>query len=289
MQTERIKLSRLKVNENNPRTISKEKFEKLVDSILVFPNMLSVRPIVVDEEYRALGGNMRTEALREIGKMSLDAILERLYSMRDYNDLPEFDKENLIGFWKAWLSDKVVDIVNVKGFSDEEKRQFIIKDNLGYGEWDWDILSNEWDEELLSDWGVDIPIVWDKPEEKKETQTERLSKIEYNGLYYEPKNIPNINLSDCINLDKFNSKINALDEYGLTEEQKDVLKLFAYRFIKIDFEAVANYYAFNATEEEQKAMERLRLVLTDNGTNGFIEDDMLRILKSDINYIKEDE
>lgn len=157
MQTERIKLSRLKVNENNPRTISKDKFEKLVDSILVFPNMLSVRPIVVDEEYRALGGNMRTEALREIGKMSLDAILERLDSMRDYNDLPGFDKENLIGFWKAWLSDNVVDVVNVKGFSDEEKRQFIIKDNLGYGEWDWDMLSNEWDVDQLKDWGVDLP------------------------------------------------------------------------------------------------------------------------------------
>lgn len=174
MQTERIKLSMLKVNENNPRTISNEKFEKLVDSILVFPNMLSVRPIVVDEEYRALGGNMRTDALREIGKMSLDAILERLDSMRDYNDLPEFDKENLIGFWKAWLSDEVVDVVNVNGFSDEEKRQFIIKDNLGYGEWDWDILSNEWDVDQLKDWGVDIPSVWDEPEEKKETQTETI-------------------------------------------------------------------------------------------------------------------
>lgn len=173
MQTERIKLSMLKVNENNPRTISKEKFEKLVDSILVFPNMLSVRPIVVDEEYRALGGNMRTEALREIGKMSLDAILERLDSMRDYNDLPEFDKENLIGFWKVWLSDNVVDVVNVKGFSDEEKRQFIIKDNLGYGEWDWDMLSNDWDVEQLKDWGVDFPEYFN--ENETETQTKDIS------------------------------------------------------------------------------------------------------------------
>lgn len=170
MHTERIKLSRLKVNENNPRTISKEKFDKLVDSILVFPNMLSVRPIVVDEEYHALGGNMITEALREIGKISLDAIVERLNSMREYNDLPEFDKENLIGFWKAWLSDKVVDVVNVKGFSDEEKRQFVIKDNLGYGEWDWDMLSNEWDVEQLKDWGVDLPDDFSVEGENNEVQ-----------------------------------------------------------------------------------------------------------------------
>lgn len=173
MQTERIKLSMLKVNENNPRTISKEKFEKLVDSILVFPNMLSVRPIVVDEEYRALGGNMRTEALREIGRMSIDAIVERLDSMKDYNDLPWFDKENLIGFWKAWLSDNVVDVVNVKGFSDEEKRQFIIKDNLGYGEWDWDALANDWDVEQLKDWGVDLPEYFN--ENETETQTKDIS------------------------------------------------------------------------------------------------------------------
>lgn len=173
MKAERIKLSRLKVNENNPRTISKDKFEKLVDSILVFPNMLSVRPIVVDEEYRALGGNMRTEALREIGRMSLDAIVERLDSMKDYNDLPGFDKENLIGFWKAWLSDNVVDVVNVKGFSDEEKRQFIIKDNLGYGEWDWDALDNDWDVEQLKDWGVDLPEYFN--ENETGTQTKDIS------------------------------------------------------------------------------------------------------------------
>ena len=75
------------------------------------------------------------------------------------------------------------------------------------------------------------------------------------------------------------AKVAALDEYELTEEQKGVLKLFAYRFIKIDFERVANYYAFNATDEEKKAIERLRLVLVDNGINGFIEDDMLRVLE----------
>ena len=72
--------------------------------------------------------------------------------------------------------------------------------------------------------------------------------------------------------------IKALDEYNLTKEQKKILKMFAYRFIKIDFESVANYHSFNANEDEQKAIERLRLVLTDDGSNGFIEDDLLRLL-----------
>ena len=83
-------------------------------------------------------------------------------------------------------------------------------------------------------------------------------------------------------MDKFNAKLEALNEYDLTDKQREVLKLFAYRFIKIDFESVANYYAFNATEEEKKAIERLRLVLVDNGERGFIEDDMLQILNAEI-------
>ena len=85
---------------------------------------------------------------------------------------------------------------------------------------------------------------------------------------------------DCINLDKFKKKISALDEFELTDEQKEVLKWFAYRFIKIDFQSVADYYQHNATEAEQKAIERLRLVLTDDSVNGFIEDDLLKILQS---------
>lgn len=118
--------------------------------------------------------------------------------------------------------------------------------------------------------------------EPSKSKTEALSELAYNSCYYEPKEKPTLTLSECVDLGKFNAKVKALDEYGLTEEQKEVLKIFAYRFIKIDFESVANYYAYNATEEEKKAIERLRLVLVDNGENGFIEDDMLRILNAGI-------
>ena len=123
---------------------------------------------------------------------------------------------------------------------------------------------------ILTNWGVEIP-------QKK--NTEILSDLVYDPMYYEPVETPDIKLDDCLDLEKFNAKIKALDEYDLSKKQKDTLKMFAYRFIKIDFESVANYYQFNATEEEKKALERLRLVLTDNGVNGFIQDDLLRIYK----------
>lgn len=124
------------------------------------------------------------------------------------------------------------------------------------------------------DWDVDGD---NNNDDYKKSATEMLSGLEYDPLYYQPTKKPALKLEDCINYDKFNAKVKALDEYDLPEEMKQTLKMFAYRFLKIDFEAVANYYYFNATEEEQKAIERLRLVLTDNGLNGFIEDDMLRL------------
>jgi len=232
MKVEKKEINKLKPNPDNPRTISKDKFKKLVKSIKEFPEMLKIRPIVVDENFIVLGGNMRLQALKKLG------IKETHY-------------------------------IQEKDLTPEQKEQFIIKDNVGFGEWDWDMLANEWDVSKLDDWAVNVPTI---------KNTELLSELKYDPLYYEPEEQPNMKLSDCINLNKYNDKIKALDEYNLTKEQKEVLKMFTYRFIKIDFESVANYYYFNASAEEQKAIERLRLVLTDNGQNGFIEDDLLRIL-----------
>ena len=232
MKIEKIKTSKLKSNPNNPRTINKVNFKKLKNSIKEFPKMLELRPIVVDENYMVLGGNMRLEALKDLG-------IKDVYCVQE------------------------------KTLTQIQKDQFIIKDNVGYGDWNFDILANEWEIEDLEDWGVNVPSI---------KNTELLSNLKYDPLYYEPKEIPNIELEDCVNLEKFNKKLEALDEYNLTDEQKRVLKLFVYRFIKIDFESVANYYFFNAGEEEKKAIERLRLVLTDNGMNGFIEDDLIKIL-----------
>lgn len=117
------------------------------------------------------------------------------------------------------------------------------------------------------DWGVTPP----------DTETKRLSTLEFSGMYYEPKEQPKLSLSDCVDFEKYNAKVEVIESSSLSREMKDVMRLFAYRFLKINFEAVANYYAFNATEEEKRVIERLRMVLVDGSIDGFFEDDLIRI------------
>ena len=155
-------------------------------------------------------------------------------------------------------------------FTEDQFKQACIVANNSGGANDWDILnSDSWETTKLIEWGLKVPTI---------KNTELLSGLKYEPLHFEPTEKPEVKLIDCVDLDKFNDKIKALDEYKLTKEQKEVLKIFAYRFIKIDFEQVANYYYFNAGDEEQKAIERLRLVLTDNGIKGFIDDDLIKLL-----------
>lgn len=118
-----IKLTTIKSNPNNPRVIRDEKFKKLVKSIEEFPKMMALRPMVVNEEMVVLGGNMRLKALKELG----------------YKEVPD-----------EWVK-------SAKDLTEDEIRRFIIADNVGFGEHDWEMLANEWDVEELSDWGLDIP------------------------------------------------------------------------------------------------------------------------------------
>ena len=231
MQVKKVKISEIKTNPKNPRLIKNDKFRKLVKSIEEFPQMLELRPIVVDENNIVLGGNMRLKACIEVG-------LKEIY------------------------------IVQAAELTEDQKDEFIVKDNVGFGEWDWDLLANEWNTDKLDEWGLDLPV---------NSATEDLSNVQFEDVYYIPEEKPNISLIDCVDLTKFNQKIKLINDSKLNEEQKNILTLFAYRFIKIDFENVANYYFFNANEDEKNVIERLRLVLCDNGINGFIEDDLLRV------------
>ena len=127
-----IKLSTIKPNPDNPRLIKDEKFYKLVNSLETFgETMMPLRPIVVDEDNIILGGNMRFKALKELG----------------YSKVPE-----------SWIK-------RAKDLTEEEKREFIIKDNIGFGEWEWDILSNEWDTDKLVEWGLDYVEEWKSTDE----------------------------------------------------------------------------------------------------------------------------
>lgn len=120
MKTEIVKISEVVKNPNNPRIIKNDKFDKLVASIKELPKMLEIRPIVVNDEMIVLGGNMRLEACKAAGLIE-------------------------------------VPIIKASDLTEDQQRQFIIKDNVGFGEWDWDMLANEWDQEELEDWGMELP------------------------------------------------------------------------------------------------------------------------------------
>ena len=116
---QQVKISKVKGNPNNPRIIKNDKFKKLVKSIQDFPEMLKLRPIVVDEDMMVLGGNMRLKASKDAGLK------------------------------EVWIE-------VAEGLSEEKKKEFIVKDNVGFGEWEWDMLANEWDSVQLADWGLDV-------------------------------------------------------------------------------------------------------------------------------------
>ena len=118
---QKVKINAIKTNPKNPRLIKDDKFKKLVKSIQEFPQMLELRPIVVDENNIILGGNMRYKACIEAG-------LKEIY------------------------------ILKAEDLTEQQKDEFIVKDNVGFGEWDWDILANEWDTDKLQDWGLDLPL-----------------------------------------------------------------------------------------------------------------------------------
>jgi hypothetical protein len=173
---EKVKISAIKANSKNPRVIKDDKFKKLVKSIQDFPEMLEKRPLVcftdADGKYVVLGGNMRLKAAQEVGLKELPIVL-------------------------------------ADDWTQEQRDEFLIKDNVGFGEWDWDQLANEWDSDKLDEWGLDVPNFDTEPigddligEEKNKPATlkitfkspEQLQKAEidiqelldrkYNGAYF---------------------------------------------------------------------------------------------------------
>jgi len=120
MNIQKVKISEVKNNPNNPRILKDDKFRKLVQSIKDFPKMLEIRPIVVNDEMIVLGGNMRLKACKEAGL-------------------------------------KEIHIIKAESLTQEQQKEFIIKDNVGFGEWNWEQLANEWDNEDLDNWGLGVP------------------------------------------------------------------------------------------------------------------------------------
>lgn len=130
-----VKISEVKSNPNNPRLIKDDKFKKLVQSIKDFPQMLDIRPIVVNADMIVLGGNMRLKACKEAGL-------------------------------------KEVPIIMADNLTEEQQREFIIKDNVGFGSWDWDLIANEWNTEQVEEWGLDLPL-FDSEEAETESKEDK--------------------------------------------------------------------------------------------------------------------
>lgn len=185
MKTEEIALSRVVENEENPRTITTEKFQKLVKSILVFPRMLTLRPIVVDETMTVLGGNMRLRALKHIVSMDWDTLR---FAISEGEKFTQGEVDALLKYWEGWRKKPVATIVNATDLTEAQKKEFIIKDNVGFGDWDTNMLANAWNTDLLKEWGVesfnnyDISGFFDEDDksignEEKTAQNENLIKI----------------------------------------------------------------------------------------------------------------
>ena len=171
MTTETVKISQLVENKDNPRYITKPAFDKLVKSILIFPSMLKIRPIVVDGNYKVLGGNMRLKALERIAGMQAEEVRASLESLESYTRKTELERANLLQYWKEWQTNPVASVICVEQMTEEEQREFVIKDNVGFGEWNFDVLANEWDDVELTEWGMNLPQP-DDTEEKEEAKQE---------------------------------------------------------------------------------------------------------------------
>lgn len=216
-------LSKLKQNPNNPRFIKKVDFEKLKKSIKELSKMLDIRPLAYDSsnDYIILGGNQRL--------MALQALAQKGFQIKD-----------------NWF-------VDVADWTEEEKKQFIIKDNIAYGSWDWDKLANEWDKEQLEEWGMDMSH-WEDPNELNDDYSQKIGEV-----IYEPKE------TDHKPADLFQreTKFDAEIEKVQNEEIKEMLKARTAFFHTFDFAKIADYYAYQASPEVQKLFEKLGLVLLD--------------------------
>jgi len=203
---------KIKLNPNNPRIIKDDKFKKLVQSIKEFPEMLDIRPIVVNKEGIILGGNMRFKACIEAG------IKEPPYV--------------------------VVDL------TEDQQKEFLIKDNVSGGEWDWEALANEWNVEQLEDWGLDMP-------KEKDLNVEDLFDIEI--PFYTPSNIePEIN--ELVSLEKTKALVDKINLLDIPKELKEILIIRASFFTDFNFQKIADFYS-KQNKETKEIFEDLGMVI----------------------------
>jgi hypothetical protein len=237
-----IKLSQIKLNPSNPRLIKDDKFKKLVKSLQDFPQMMELRPIVVDENNVIQGGNMRFRALQEL----------------KYKEIPE-----------VWIKQG-------KDLTPEQWREFVVKDNVGFGEWDWGMLANEWDVAQLNDWGVEVHS-WGEDEE--ELYTKKIEAPKYEAKNEKP------DLKDLINVSKYKELIEEIEKANIANTDKMFLRYAASRHIVFDYELIADYYS-HSEKNIQELMENSALVIID--FNKAIENGLVKMSDSILEKYKAD-
>ena len=208
-----VKLSQIKLNPDNPRRIGNIEMDRLVKSLRDFPEMMQMREIIVDETMTVLGGNMRTLALRKIGAKDATAKI-------------------------------------VTGLTPQQKREFVIKDNIPAGEWDMDALANMWSELPLDEWGINTPKEW----------LENYSKNIEAPIYIPSGDKPEITaLFDDARAEELIKEIN---DSGLPGPEKLFMVMAARRHVVFNYKRIAEYYAHSEVEM-QKLMEDSALIIID--------------------------
>ena len=231
-------IDKIILNEINPRQISKKEFEELKKSLKNFPEMRELREIVIDENNKVLGGHQRLEALKNLGE-------------------------------------KTVFVKKVEGLTEEQKREFIIKDNSSSGDWDFDILANLWDTDELDKW-LDEKVKKKLPEKDAEeilTVTEEILK-----QFYEPKPLDDITFDLAVENDRRFDELEKRVEKMPEGELKKIFKKRLNDFQTFNFDIIADYYAGGASDEERELMEKLGLVFVTSEKavrNGFAKIDEL--------------
>jgi hypothetical protein len=218
----------LTFNPINPRKINETKINQLKKSLVEFPEMLKLRPIVVDSNYVVLGGNMRLKACMDLGI-------------------------------------ELIPVVKAEDLTENQKKEFIIKDNVSFGEWDWDIIESDFDIDLVQDWGLDVPIDEETEEEK---YTRKIKAPTYEPMNQKPK------IEQLVDTSRMMELINKIENSDISDEEKQFLILASYRHIVFDYSKIADFYA-HSNQQMQELMESSALVIIDY--NKAIEEGYVRL------------
>ena len=222
-----MKVSQLKLNKKNPRKISPQQMEKLKASIQKFPKMMSLRPIVYDPDtMEVLGGNQRLLAIRDLGM----------------KEIPD-----------DWAK-------SADELTEEEKREFIIRDNIQAGDWDFEILSAEFGEFDLDELGLDMPEIEETAPDTVIDDENPYTKLVASPIYEITGEKPAI--SELYDDNKYKSLLAEIEKANITQAEKDFLSIAAQRHIVFRYDKIAEFYA-HSTQETQQLMENSALVIID--------------------------